>query len=341
MGNRIEIGGPYFEDFVVGEYLPDPPSVTMTAGHAAIHQALFADRLRLPLDAELCRSVTGSEQLLINPSLFCNAAIGQTTYASQRVKANLFYRGLILKNPVYVGDTLTTRTKPVALKQNKPKPGRAATGMVALEMQVINQRGEEVLKFWRCPMIPCRDPEADTGHNDSFDAMPNELDMGAVADAVPNWDFSAFRQQVSGAHSADVQVGDTYVPSSRDTISLAPELVRLTLNMAVAHVDAQASTYGKRLVYGGHTISMAAAQIVRGLPNLMTLLAWHRCDHIGPVFEDDILRTEVTIKAKQPLDSGGCLVDLHAQVFATRGSQAPEQGDDIPVLDWEVVGLMA
>lgn len=341
MGKRIEIGGPYFEDFVVGEYLPDPPSVTMTAGHAAIHQAMFADRMRLPLDVELCKAVTGSEQMLINPSLFCNAAIGQTTYASQRVKANLFYRGLILKNPVFVGDTLTTRTKPVALKQNKAKAGRAATGMVALEMQVTNQRGEEVLKFWRCPMIPCRDREAETGHNDSFDAMPDFLDMAAVAAAVPAWDFAKYRDQIAGEHGADVQVGDTYAPSSRDTITLAPELVRLTLNMAVTHVDAQSSAYGKRLVYGGHTISMAAAQIVRGLPNLMSLLAWHRCDHVAPVFEDDILRTEVTIKNKQALDNGGYLVDLHAEVFATRGSQAPEAGEDIPVLDWEVVGLMA
>ena len=39
-GNRIEIGGPYFEDFEVGQIMPDAPAVTITAGHAAVHQAL-------------------------------------------------------------------------------------------------------------------------------------------------------------------------------------------------------------------------------------------------------------------------------------------------------------
>ena len=91
-GNTIEIGGPYFEDFEVGQIMPDAPAVTITAGHAAVHQALFGDRLRLPLDHPLSQRITGHDQPLANPSLVCNIAIGQTTYASQRVKANLFYR---------------------------------------------------------------------------------------------------------------------------------------------------------------------------------------------------------------------------------------------------------
>ena len=147
--SKIQISGPYFEDFKVGEYLEDPPSVTVTEGHAVMHQALFGDRLRLPLDRHLCEKVTGSATALVNPGLLCNTVIGQTTYASQMVKANLFYRGLIIKLPVYIGDSLYTRTKVVALKQNKPKPGRAATGVVALEMVVNNQHGDEVMKFWR------------------------------------------------------------------------------------------------------------------------------------------------------------------------------------------------
>ena len=339
--NVITVGGPYFEDFAVGQVQESPPSVTINEGHAAIHEAMFADRLRLPLDKHLSQKVTGAETALVNPSLFCNIAIGQTTFASQRVKANLFYRGLMQQRPVFVGDTLYTATKVVALKQNKAKPGRAATGLVALEMTVTNQRDEEVMTFWRCPMIPCRDKEANTGHADSFDAMPDSLDMAAVAAALPSWNLRAWRAHLGGQHFADVEAGSKYTIDSRDTVTSAPELVRMTLNMAVAHTDAGRSVYNKRLVYGGHTISMAAAQIVRAFPNMLNIVAWHGCDHTGPVFENDILRSEVTVTGKHELGENGGLLDLQIIVYAERGDQAPEPGKDIPVLDFRPVVWLA
>jgi acyl dehydratase len=320
----------------------DAPALTLSSGHAAIHQALFGDRLRLPLDAELSRRVTGVDPTLAHPSLVCNVAIGQTTYASQRVRGNLFYRGLILQKPIFVGDTLRTTTEVVGLRQNRIKPGRAASGMVALEMTVTNQRGEAVLHFWRCPMIPCRDPEADTGRTDSFDTIPRELDMDAVKAAVPaTWNLEAFRKAAPGTHFVDLREGSCYAAEGRDTVTCAPELVRMTLNMGATHTDAAASVYGRRLVYGGHTISIGAAQMTRALANLVTLVAWRSCEHTGPVFENDVLRTEVEVGQKHPLETGGGLVDLSVRVFADRGDQAPEPGEDIQVLDWHLLGLFA
>jgi len=338
----ISVEAPYFEDLKVGQLFSDAPAVTLTAGHAAFHDALFGDRLRLPLDAILCEEVTGSTRALVHPNVICNVAIGQTTSPTQRVKGNLFYRGLILHQPVFVGDTLRTSTKIVALKQNRAKPGRDATGMAALEIHVDNQRDETILHFWRCAMIPCRDPNAVTGASDSFDAIPAELEMEQVEAAVPaGWRLADFQREIPGEHFEELAEGSRYRVEARDSVTSAPELARLTLNIAKAHTDAASSPYGKRLVYGGYTISMASAQIVRALPNLVTLIAWRSCDHTEPVFEGDILRTEFTIDAKRTLTSGGGLVDLHAVVHAARGDQAPTLGADIPVLDWRVIALMA
>lgn len=338
---RVDVDGPYFEDLAPGQLFDDAPSVTITSGFAALHQAFFAERLRLPLDVELCRAVTGHDALA-SPSLVSNIAIGQSTSPSQRVRGNLFYRGLVLQRPSYVGDTLRTVTKVVALKQNRIKPGRAATGMVVLEMTVTNQRDETVLHFWRCPMIPCRDPEANTGHADSFDAIPAELDMETVHAAVPaEWNLDCFRETIPGVHFADVSEGATYVLRARDTVTCAPELVRMTLNMAYTHGDPAASAYGKRLVYGGHTISMAGAQLSRALPNLVTLVGWRHCNHTAPVFEGDVLRTEATVAAKRPLASGGGLVELQVSVFAERGPDAPKPEHDVEVLDWHLIAAMA
>jgi acyl dehydratase len=336
----INVEAPYFEDLKVGQLFSDAPAVTLTSGHAAFHEALFGDRLRLPLDATLCEKVTGSSRALVHPNVICNVAIGQTTSPTQRVKGNLFYRGLVLHQPVFIGDTLRTSTKIVALRQNSAKPGRDATGLAVLEIHVDNQRDETILHFWRCAMIPCRDPNAATGASDSFDAIPAELDLKQVEAAVPvEWSLDEFRRVIPGEHFEELTEGSQYHVEARDSVTSAPELARLTLNMAKAHTDAAYSPYGKRLVYGGYTISMASAQILRGLPNLVTLLAWRSCDHTEPVFEGDVLRTDFTIDAKHTLPGGGGLVDLHAVVHATRGDQA--LGADASVLDWRVIGLMA
>ena len=86
---------------------------------------------------------------------------------------------------------------------------------------------------------------------------------------------------------------------------------------------------------------MAAAQLIRGLPNLVTFVAWRSCDHTAPVFEGDVLRSEFEIEAKHPLADGGGLLDLRTRVYAERGPEAPEPGRDVLVLDWRVIGLMA
>jgi acyl dehydratase len=158
----VAVDSPYFDDLAVGSVFDDAPAITLTSGHAVFHAALFGDRLRLPLSEPLCYAVTGSRRSLAHPNLVCNVAIGQTTTPSQRVRGNLFYRGLILQRPVFIGDTLTTSTEVVARRQNRTKPGRDATGIAVLQVHVENQHGETVLHFWRCPMLPCRDPAAET-----------------------------------------------------------------------------------------------------------------------------------------------------------------------------------
>lgn len=331
----MSVEAPWFEDFSVGDDLSDVPSVTITEGHCAVHQAIFGDRLRLPLDHELGKLVTGQARAMVNPSLVCNIAIGQSTVPSQRVMGNLFYRGLILQRPVFVGDTLATTTRVVALKQNRAREGRAASGMVALEVHVKNQHDETVMLFWRCPMIPCRDPAADTGRNDSFDVMPEEIDAAALDAAAPSWNLSPLARFSSGTP----RVGVPIAVEARDTVTLAPELVRLTLNLAMTHTDAARSVYGRRLVYGGHTIAMAAAQLSRAIPSLVTILGWFKCDHVGPVFEQDVLRSVITLEEMRQT-SRGAIGTVHVETFADRGSEAPTPDTDVKVLDWRLAVLL-
>ncbi len=333
---KIEIDGPCFEDFTIGQQF-SAPSVTLTDGYAALYQAVTADRMRLPLDHHLSRQITGNDAPVAHPHLVINVVNGQTTYPSQHVKGNLFYRGLILRKPVYLGDTLSTTTKVVGLKQNRPKPGRAATGMVALEMVTTDQDNDVVMQYWRCPMIACRDPEATTGHDDDFATIGAEITENDMHKALPtNWNLAPLESKVTGLKPIQLEVGDEVSIVPRDTITCAPELVRLTLNLAYTHTDATKSYFGKRLVYGGHTISLALAQVTRAVPSMITVVGWSGCDHTGPVVEEDLIRTQFKVIDKRAVAIGGELVDLHVESFAARAEDGTEDLKEQKVLDWRL-----
>jgi acyl dehydratase len=151
---RVRQGGPYFDDLSTGQVFDWAPAMTLSAGLAAAHQAIVGDRLRLALDTDLCAAVTGSPGPLAHPALVCDVAIGQSTLATQRVKANLFYRGLTFHRFPMIGDSLYTRTEVVGLRANSLKPGRAPTGLAALRMITIDQADRLVLDFYRCAMLP-------------------------------------------------------------------------------------------------------------------------------------------------------------------------------------------
>jgi acyl dehydratase len=323
-------GGPYFDDLSVGQVFDWAPSMTLTAGAAAVHQSIIGDRLRLALDAELAMAVTGATGALVHPQLVCDVAIGQTTLATQRVKANLFYRGLTFHRFPVIGDGLFTRTEVVGLRQNAAKPGRAPTGLAALRMTTIDQIGRLVLDFHRCAMIPLRDGAADTGHADDLTAIGTE-DL-PEPDPTADWDADAYRARVPGAHF-DAGIGGSVLHSSADVVSSGPELARLTLNIAAVHHDSRAG--GQRLVYGGHTIGLALAQANRLLPNIVTMLGWESCDHTGPVHEGDTLYSELHVEGAAPLPDGrGGVLKLRSVVYAVG-----QEAEDRQVLDWRFSAL--
>ena len=324
---------PYFEDFTIGQTFSEP-AVTLTSGHAVLHQALFGDRMRLPLDHHLSNKVTGNKHALVHPNLVANLVIGQTTTPSQRVKGNLFYRGLTFEAPVFLGDTLNTQTKIIALRSNKPKPNRDATGMVLLEIEAHNNKSERVMHFWRCPMIACREAKPPTDRNDDFDNLTTSASMDNIVGVCPtNWQLSEFSQQLLPMFS-DLVEGQEIAIEARDTITCAPELVRSTLNMAMTHTDAGSSYLNERLVYGGHVISMAFAQATRALPSMVTILGWFQCDHLAPVTEGDRIQTKVLIEHLHPLETGGV-----AKIRVRSTSES--NGTTKPVLDWQVATLLA
>src|SRR5947209_1519847 len=258
-------------------------------------------------------------------------ATSQSTLATQHVKANLFYRGLQFFRFPAIGDTLFTRTEIVGLKKNSAKPGRAPTGLMALRITTIDQADRLILDFYRCAMLPLSPGADHEGANHADDLSSIGTDLASPPSAAADWNGDAFRQRVTGPHF-DPGLAGSVLHSSADVVSSAPELARLTLNIAGVHHDSRLG--GRPLVYGGHTIGLALAQAGKLLPNLVTVLGWQSCDHTAPVYEGDTVYSELHIESAEQTDAGGVL-GLRSLVYAV--SDDPDQPRH--VLDWRFTAL--
>lgn len=328
------VQGPHFDELVVGQVFETAPRVTLTEGTQAVHGSIVGNRLHLALDAELAAEVTGQDRFA-HPALVWDTSIGQSTVVTQHVRANLFYRGLSFRRFPSIGDTLKTVTTVEGLRENTRRPDRHPTGLAALHIVTTDQLGRAVLDYWRCAMLPLSTGDAPAGPKQDLDAIGGEPTASDVSAVVRDWRFDRFRERVSGPHFTDLRVGQTWEITGPDLVSGAPELARLTGNLATVHHDA-ATAGGRRLVYGGHTIGLALQQVTRALPAVMTVVRWHQCDHLAPVHEGDTLTSRVSIEDLTPLPVEGGLAELRVVVNAS----TPGAGDNA-VLDWRCSAVFA
>ena len=320
--------GPYFDDLVVGQSLDPAPAVTIGPGEAATYQAICGDPLATSLSRPLAEAVTGRPGTLVNPALVLHVSIGQSTVATRRVIANLFYRGVVLHRPVRHGETLHTTVEVRGLSELSRRDDRPARGLVLLGIHTVRvDDGATVADYERCAMLRFRDATTTTGHDDDLGAVDPQIHLGDWEGRIPpDWDPTPLTPVAVKGWKVGVRRSD----GLRDTVTLAPELARLTQNQAPVHRDPALDPDGRRLVYGGHTIGLAQASLVRMLPDTATVLGWQACDHLAPVFEGDVLACHHTLLDERPA-AGGRLRAVRVEVDSDRG------GETVQVLDWRVV----
>ena len=327
---------PWFEDLQVGTVLRRTrPALTLTEGHAALHQAIAGDRLRLALDRTLGEAVLGAGAPVAHPR-WC----GTPRSASRRWRPGAWSRtsstaGCCCAAPVRLGDTLRTTTEVVARRENRVKEGRRPTGLAVLRIRTVDQDDRPVLDFTRCAMLPLRDePTGEPG-----DEVGGAADLERRAAArrgrrarprrLPRRRARAALRRRRRRLGVEIEGGDV--------VDSAPALARLTLNVAMAHLDA---TRDRATAAGSSTAGTRSgsppAQATRALPALVTILGWHACDHTAPVFEGDTLRSRIELERREPLPGGG---GLAAPALARR-RDARERGE-VDVLDWRFVAVLA
>ena len=290
--------GPYYNEFEQGMTIPPLPPVTVTEADNVAYRMITGDQHLPSADRRCYATLTGggAGAGMIYPSLAMQYSIGQTTNATRRAIANLYYRSVRILRAVEVGETLRTTTTVLGLADSRPK-GDLHRGKVWLGIETTGDHGP-VVRYERCALVASQ--AGSPGHADEIPGPSDPVPLAEVADLAPAWDVSSLPR-------TEWAVGEEAVDAMRDHVDLAPALARLTFNQAFVHRDGTASIYDKRLVYGGHVQGLAQASLSRVLPGIASVVAWDGCDHVGPAFEGDLLAFRHKLVEEHPLDNGRLL----------------------------------
>ena len=172
--------------------------------------------------------------------------------------ANLGYAELRFHQPVVPGDTLSTSSEVIGLKENS----NGKSGVVYVRSTAVNQRGETALEWARWVMVHKRNPETPgSGDIKSPNSPPSWIRRDLV---LPDGlDFSTYDFAAAGEPHRwdDYAVGEKidHVDGVTLTESEHQQATRLWQNTAKVHFNVEARPDGNRLIYGGHIISMARA----------------------------------------------------------------------------------
>jgi len=188
--------------------------------------------------------------------------------------ANLGYADCVFGTPVYPGDTLTAESRVLGLRQT----ASGTTGVVWLRSIGTNQRGETVLDYVRWVMVNKRDPAAPAPEPVTPD-LPEAVEPARLT--LPEG-LSLVGYDADLAGSADLyddyRVGERIDHLDGMTLEDAEHQMatRLYQNNARVHFNLHAardSRFGRRVVYGGHIISLARALSFNGLANAFRIAA--------------------------------------------------------------------
>ena len=326
--------GNFFEDFRVGQHLVHAPPRTVTTGEVALYTALFGSRFAVNSSDPFAQTL-GLPRAPVDSMLVFHLVFGRTVAdISLNAIANLGYAGGVFGVPVYPGDTLSSDSRVIGLKANKD----GKTGVVYVRSTGVNQHGQTVLDYRRWVMVKRSEKKRD------LDAPAPEAVVPELPAAVPVAELhcpytlapGAFDTARSGAEFLwdDYTVGERIDHVDGTTIEEAEHMLatRLYQNTAKVHFNQHVERegrFGKRIVYGGHVISIARALSFNGLANALNVAAIHGGRHSAPSFAGDTIYAWSEIIAKDALPGRSNIGALRIRTVATKDRAC----HDFPGLD--------
>lgn len=332
--------GRFFEDYRLGETIRHAVPRTVSGGERALYHALYPARHALYSSDAFAQGCGLPASPLEDLAAF-HVVFGKTVPdISLNAVANLGYAEGRWLLPVYPGDTLRSESTVIGLKENS----NGKSGVVYVRTRGLNQRDDVVMDYVRWVMV--RKNKLDAPAPEAVVPALKPV-LGAEDLVIPaGLDFSGYDFALAGEPHrwADYAVGEKIDHVDGVTIEEAEHMIatRLWQNTAKVHFDATFREDGKRLIYGGHVISMARALSFNGLANAQMIVALNGGAHANPCFAGDTVKcwSEVLDRADTPAPGVGALrlrlvaVKQGAKPFALKAEDGKYLPDVLLDLDY-------
>lgn len=142
--------GSYYEEFEVGQEIRHALSKTIFESDNNFFSLLTMNHHPVHLNEDYCADQKYGKILVVGTLVF-SLVVGMTVPdISGKAIANLNYEGIDHLAPVFIGDTLYSRTKVLDMRESKSNPD---AGIVRVETIGYNQDGVDVIALKRSVLI--------------------------------------------------------------------------------------------------------------------------------------------------------------------------------------------
>lgn len=313
--------GNFFEDFSIGQTLRHPTPRTIHGGDLSLYIGLTGDRRPLHSSTGFAKSL-GYSREVCHDLLAFHVVFGKTVgQVSLNAVANLGYAAVKFLRPTYPGNTLRAESEIIGLRETSG----GGAGVVYVTTRGFNEREQEVLRFHRWVLVNKRDARVTTGISEvpelpdhvSVDELPIPAELNLSRFGEIAW--------ATGGQALweDYEVGERIDHIDGMTIDEVDHTTatRVYQNTAKVHFNAHqmaSSRFGKRLIYGGHIISVAHALSYNGLENVLHMAAWSSGAHANPTFAGDTIYAFTEVLAKEPVPGRKDLGALRLRLVAVK-----------------------
>ena len=318
--------GNFFEDFRLGQEIRHATPRTVTAGDVAVYQALFGPRFAVQSSDDFARKI-GYAQAPLDDLLVFHVVFGKTVPdVSLNAVANLGYADCRFLKAVYPGVTLNAVSDVIGLRENANRK----TGIVYVRSRGFDETGNCVLDYVRWVMVRKRDETA-SAPPETVPVLPKTVEPKQLGIACPTVDTAAYDNVLAGsAHRfGDYKVGEKIDHVDGITVEEAEHMMatRLYQNSARIHFNQFAESkgrFGRRLIYGGHAISLARALSFNGLGNAFHVAAINGGRHVAPLFAGLTVFAWSEVLATAELPGRNDVGALRLRTIATKDRPCPD-----------------
>lgn len=296
--------GNFFEDFKLGQIIEHATPRTVTAADAALYTALYGSRFAVQSSDPFAHAI-GYASSPIDDLLVFHTVFGKTVPdISLNAVANLGYAECRFLKPVYPGATLSATSEVIGLRENSNRQ----SGVVYVRTTGRDEGNTPVLEYVRWVMVKKRDESAPAPapHVPELKAV---VDPSALGAALPQLKLDGYNWALGGSRHrwGDYEIGEKIDHIDAMTIEEAEHQLatRLYQNTAKVHFnlhEQKQGRFGRRLIYGGHIISLARALSFNGLENAFHIAAINGGRHVSPAFAGDTVYAYSEVLDKAPLN---------------------------------------